>query len=287
MDTTLPEMLLALHWQDARLRIRSLPGALHATARVTHPDGQSYFLKYAAGADALPRLRSESEGLDLLESARALRLPGQRALLHLPAKGSGLLMAWIEASHPDRRAWVKLGRGLAALHRISRPVFGAWPDNVIGTLPQSNRDHPDWAAFYARERLWPRLEQGLAQGLLDPSDADALERLCHRLPEICPPEAPALLHGDLWAGNVLFDLEGEPILIDPAVSFGHREMDLAMSRLFGGFDPAFYAAYQEAWPTVADLERRLPVYQLYYLLVHVNLFGRSYVPAVREILRAW
>jgi len=173
----------------------------------------------------------------------------------------------------------------AALHRTGAPGFGLDHDNFIGRLPQSNRPAPDWGTFYRRERLEPQHRRARDAGVAPASLGRQLDRLYARLDALVgPPEPPARLHGDLWGGNLMGDDRGAPCLIDPAVYGGHREIDLAMMRLFGGFGPRVFAAYAESYPLAAGHEERIALYQLYPLLVHVNLFGGSYVGAVESAL---
>jgi fructosamine-3-kinase len=181
----------------------------------------------------------------------------------------------------------RLGEQLAALHQCTADTFGWEHDNFIGSLPQPNRSRPDWPSFYARERLWPQLRMARRAGLLtiaETPELPAIEAVCR---DLLPTARPALLHGDLWGGNYLIAHTGDPVLIDPATYYGHGEVDLAMSRLFGGFGPSFYAAYEAVRPTPAGGEDRNELYQLYYLLVHLNLFGSSYYSGVNRILRRW
>jgi hypothetical protein len=198
-----------------------------------------------------------------------------------------LLLEFIAPGYKNRLFWENFGRALANLHGNTSAQFGFSHDNFIGSLPQSNTRHASWETFYAEERLWPQMLLACEKGYFDKTGERQLDALCRKLASICPKESPALTHGDLWSGNFLCDGMGQPVLIDPAASFAHREMDLAMSRLFGGFDEAFYKAYEHAWPLEAGFEKRMEVYQLYYLLVHANLFGGEYVGQVGEILRKW
>ena len=200
-----------------------------------------------------------------------------------------LALEYIAPGPPSADVGALLGEGLAALH--SRPVadsFGWSRDNYIGTLPQANGLLADWADFWISRRLRPALDH--AERYLLGSDIDDLRRLFERTTPVLvagQDEGPALLHGDLWSGNVFSGTSGNPVLVDPALYWGHREVDLAMTELFGGFSADFYEAYGVAAPvTDGYSSRRRHVYQLYPLLIHVRLFGETYVSQFRSCLRA-
>jgi fructosamine-3-kinase len=180
-----------------------------------------------------------------------------------------------------------LGQGLAALHRFGAPTFGQGHDNFIGRLPQSNTPHDAWPAFYREERLLPQIRMASDRGLLGAGLVKRLDQLLARLEALVgPPEPPARLHGDLWGGNLHVDDRGAPCLIDPAAFAGHREIDLAMMQLFGGFSSRVFDAYEEAHPLADGASDRVPLYQLYFLLAHVNLFGGGYVASVERAVSA-
>ncbi|MEX1367077.1 MAG: fructosamine kinase family protein [Nannocystaceae bacterium] len=241
------------------------------------------FIKARRGADP-STFRVEAQGLRWLAEPAALRIPTVLAVSEDPP-----LLA-LELLQPGPRARdfdERLGRGLAELHRAGPPAFGLEHDNFIGRLPQDNTPTKTWPEFYWERRLLPQLRLAERAGLADASLRRDLERLSQRLPQRCgPAEPPARLHGDLWGGNLLVDERGAPVLIDPAVYGGHREIDLAMMQLFGGFSPAVFDAYHEAHPLAAGWRQRVPLYQLYPLLVHLNLFGRGYLGGVRRALAA-
>ncbi|TAK43120.1 MAG: ketosamine-3-kinase [Saprospiraceae bacterium] len=243
-----------------------------------------FFLKMNTGTAAGRMFATEAKGLQLLAKSGALRVP-EVIGLGQNAGHAFLLLEYLEPGYRPPGFWEEFGAALAALHRSSAPRFGLDQDNFIGSLPQSNARHDNWPSFFTSERLQPQVVLALHGQQLITADAQNFERLYKKLPEICPEEPPALIHGDLWSGNFMCDTHGNPVLFDPAVSYSHREMDLAMSRLFGGFDRQFYRSYEEAWPLAPGFGQRLPVYQLYYLLVHVNLFGGSYAGSVRSILQ--
>lgn len=259
---------------------RSLSGGdINEAYAVTLADGRPFFVKTNRRPPAGMFL-AEARGLAWLAEAGALRVPA------VAAAGEGFLA--LELLRPGPRAPSfdeDLGRGLAALHAAGAPGFGLDHDNFIGRLPQSNRSAPDWSTFYRRQRLEPQVQRASAAGLLPTSLLGRLDRLFDRLDQLVGPlEPPARLHGDLWGGNLMVDDRGAPCLIDPAVYGGHREMDLAMMQLFGGFRPRVFDAYAEASPLGDGHEERVALYQLYPLLVHVNLFGGSYVGAVEGAL---
>jgi fructosamine-3-kinase len=247
-------------------------------------DGRVVFAKTNRRA---PRglFAAEARGLRWLAEARALRVPEVLAVSADEDAEAFLVLERI-APAPRRPGFDEaLGRGLAALHRAGAPGFGLDHDNFIGPLPQGNAPAADWPTFYWARRLEPMLRRLVDEGGASPGLRAAFDRLATKLPALVgPPEPPARLHGDLWGGNHLVDETGAPCLVDPAVYGGHREVDLAMMRLFGGFSPRVFAAYEEAFPLAPGHEARTGLYQLYPLLVHANLFGGSYVASVEAAL---
>ena len=179
------------------------------------------------------------------------------------------------------------GRMLARLHQHRDAQFGWDTDNYIGSLVQYNDRMDHWPDFYREMRLEVQLKLALDSGRIDGDEnrvlSKAFDRICHLFPD----EAPAFLHGDLWSGNQIFDTQGDPVFIDPAVYYGHREIDLGMTRLFGGFPGEFYDSYNEVFPLESGWTERMGWAQLYPLLVHVNLFGRSYLGRVMEIVESF
>jgi fructosamine-3-kinase len=248
-------------------------------------DGRRVFAK--TQARALPAMFArEASGLGWLAQANALRVPQVLASSDDPGCAF-LALEWIEPGKPRADHAERLGRGLAALHRHGAPSFGLDHDNYLATLPQLNQPSPRWPEFYAERRLQPLLARAVDCGTASAGMQRGLERVIARIATLCgPDEPPARLHGDLWGGNALCDEHGAPVLIDPAVYGGHREIDLAMMRLFGGFPQRAFDAYHEASPLAPGHEERIPLYQLYPLLAHVNLFGASYAASLERALAA-
>lgn len=243
----------------------------------------SFFLKYNTGDYAPALFHSEVKGLELL-NAQGIRTP-QIYNPSIPSSvPSFLLMEYILPGEKTDKFWIHFGQSLAEMHRVCQAQFGLDHDNFIGRLPQSNKNQLSWNTFFQEERILPQLEMALQDGLLQEEDRKSFVSLFARLPEIFPMEPPSLTHGDLWSGNFLAATEGEVVLIDPAVCFAHREMDLAMTHLFGGFPTIFYHSYKAQYPLAPGFKNRMEIYQLYYLMVHVNLFGGGYVGQVRNIL---
>ena len=188
-----------------------------------------------------------------------------------------LALEWIEFGSASTRSEALLGEGLAAQHRVPAPRFGWHRDNTIGSTPQRNDPDHDWVRFYADHRLGYQLELAAGngyEGRLTERGALLRERTGVFFERYRP--VPSLLHGDLWGGNWAADEAGTPVVFDPAVYFGDREADLAMTRLFGGFGRAFYDAYESAWPLAAGATLRFDLYNLYHVLNHLNLFGGGY-----------
>lgn len=267
-------------------------GDINAAARATLRDGRDVLVKW--NARPLPRMfEVEARGLALLRQAGTLRLPE----VYAQAEASDvcpafIVMEWLGRGGREAGAAAALGEGLAALHRVTGPGYGLDHDNYIGANPQLNQPPAGpagtWVDFYRQRRLGYQMELAAQRGRLPRQRAERLEWLLARLDELLPADPPAsLLHGDLWGGNWLVAADGRPALIDPAVYYGHREAELAFTELFGGFPPAFYAAYNAAWPLEPGYDERRDIYNLYHLLNHLNLFGESYGGSVDRILRRY
>lgn len=255
-------------------------GCIHRALRIETSAGPR-FCKWNS-ASQTGNFAAEAHGLAELRAAAGLRLPQVEA--QIEAEGHAALVLELIDQAPQRADfWEVLGQNLAELHRHSAPAYGLARDNFIGSLPQQNAWEPDFYAFWAGQRLQPLLEQAGPQ--LEALDRSRAERLLNRLDRLIPTEAPALLHGDLWRGNLMADEQGGPCLIDPAVYYGHREAELAFTRLFGGFAPAFYACYHDAWPLADGWRERVDLFNLYPLLVHLVLFGTSYLRQVQAVLK--
>lgn len=254
---------------------------------MTLADGRELFVKHRAGGAAPGMYAAEAAGLAWLAEAGALRTPAVAAVGdERPPRF--LALELIPRGRPAPGHDEALGRGLAALHRAGAPAFGLAADNFIGPLPQPNAPAGDWPGFYGGRRLEPMARAAVEAGSLGGGFLAGLERLRARLPDLCgPAEPPARLHGDLWGGNAMTDADGRPVLIDPAAYGGHREVDLAMMRLFGGFGAGTFAAYAEAHPLAEGHEDRVELYQLYPVLVHVVLFGGGYARSAERILRRY
>ncbi len=227
---------------------------------------------------------AEAEGLEELRRAGAIRTP---AVLACGCAGneSYLALEWIEFDRGQRSTERTLGRQLAALHRHTSERFGWHRDNTIGATPQHNRLSENWIDFFREQRLLFQIELAATNGYIDELQAQGanLARNLDRLFDGHEP-VPSLLHGDLRGGNWA-SCGGEPVLFDPAVYYGDRESDIAMTQLFGGFGREFYSAYQETWPMEAGCEDRLKLYQLYHVLNHLNLFGRGYLSRSMQLIR--
>jgi fructosamine-3-kinase len=191
-----------------------------------------------------------------------------------------LILEFIPPSNPNNAFWEVFGQKLALMHKQTHSKFGLDFDNYIGSLYQDNTQNKNWTEFFIQNRLQAQLSIGNFSGTLL-SDFD---KLFQKLPNLFPNEKPALLHGDLWNGNFLAKNGDTPMLIDPAIYYGNREIDIAMSKLFGGFNSDFYFAYNESHPLENGWEERIQICNLYPLLVHVNLFGGAYINQVKNIL---
>jgi len=272
--------LLGVEWPG----VRRLSGGDVSQLYVLTTTDVIHVLKVQEGANAHELLTSEKEGLDFIKSTNTILTPEVR-MLDQHDDFSFLLLEYIDARRPESGDFILFGRQLAAYHNYSCDHFG-WPrDNFIGSLQQSNEKHDTWSEFYLHERIIPQLRMAADDGRLSPAEIPSAEKWEILLDHLLPDVSPSPLHGDLWSGNFLIRKDGSPVLIDPSIYKGHSEIDLAMSRLFGGFGPAFYESYRAVRkPDPGEVER-VEIYQLYYLLVHLNMFGNSYKQAVMRILK--
>ncbi len=243
-----------------------------------------FFIKVNSAIRFPGMFEAEAKGLKLLRSANELYVP--KVITTGEFGGQQFLVTeFVESDIKADSFWEDFGTSLARLHRYSGNSFGLDHDNYIGSLAQSNTKADTWPSFFINNRLNPQLKLARDRGLVGEKLIKHFEGLYLKLPEIFPQEPPALLHGDLWSGNYMVSAEGRACIIDPAVYFGHREMDIAMTRLFGGFGYELYDAYNEEYPMEQGWEARMDICNLYPLLVHVNLFGGSYLSQVESIIR--
>jgi fructosamine-3-kinase len=242
----------------------------------------SLFLKVNA-AERIDMFVAEAEGLRELERAAAIRVP---QVIDLGCAGGSAFLAleWLDFGRSSASAERRLARRLAAQHRVTSTSHGWVRDNVIGSTPQPNEPCDDWADFFRERRLEHQLE--LARRNAMPSETESLlTKLVAAVPALLAGHEPqpSLLHGDLWSGNRATLRDGVPVVFDPAVYFGDRETDVAMTRLFGGFGPAFYDAYMDEMPLPGGWERRTDLYNLYHVLNHFNLFGSAYLDSAHSM----
>ncbi len=258
---------------EIRVAERIGGGDIGDSFRVSLASGGVAFVKHYHDAPS-GLAACEARGLEWLAQAEAeIRIPRR-----LGYASDWLALEWIETRPPAPEFDCLLGEGLAGLHGAAPPRFGFGEANWIGTLPQTNDVRPSWADFYGANRIRPLQRRASDAGLLPGALSRRLDRLVEDLPQLVGADEPvARLHGDLWSGNVLVDERGLPCLIDPACYGGHREVDLAMMKLFGGFEDAVFEAYERASPLSPESGARVALYQIYPLLVHLCLFGGSYL----------
>jgi protein-ribulosamine 3-kinase len=243
-----------------------------------------YFIKTNTSSKAFEMFKAEDFGLNLIHDTKTIATPTVIDCGKYQ-KSSYLIMEFVESKSPSSLDFENLGSKLGELHLNSSNVFGLNQNNFIGSLPQSNKQNTSWVKFYTNERLLPQLQLAKQKGLLSNNECPSEKIISEKLENLFLDVKPSLLHGDLWSGNYMISKEGTPYLIDPAIYYGDYEVDLAMSKLFGGFGESFYRAHSKYFPVTQKTSSRIEIYQLYYLMVHLNLFGKSYYDSVKSILK--
>jgi len=264
--------------------VHSISGGSINRAYKISAGSNDFFLKINSSASPDFFIK-EAEGLKELRNAGTDLIVPEVIAVEEPSgdRPGFLLMQFISPSRSGNS--FAFGTELAKLHETKRKHFGFHSDNYIGSLPQKNSDRSDWLSFFSDCRIEPQLKMAIDSGKLQSGILSNWERLFSTLPDIIPTCSPSLLHGDLWGGNYLFDETGSGVLIDPAVYYGHPEMDLAFSKMFGGFSADFYRGYESVYSLEPGFEERIPIHNMYPLLVHVNLFGGHYTNQFTSYLK--
>lgn len=260
-------------------------GCIHIAQLVVLNDPREFFVK--SGTNVSRMYEQEASGLLAIDAANALRVPKVIGQVSVNGTDALVLEAIQEGSKP-KGFFEQFGKNLARLHRESTSRGFGWETaNWIGATPQANTWRDGWAEFFVSERIEPQLKLAKSKGLAQPPLISLWNKLVHRIPGLLAGsgEPPALLHGDLWNGNFMCDSSGEPVVFDPATYYGHREMEFAMTQLFGGFPQSFYEAYDREWPLLDGWQDRVELYKLYHLLNHLNLFGSGYYSGCLKIMQ--
>ena len=247
-------------------------------------NANKYFLKIN-NAERYPLMfEKEAKGLEALKKSFSL-IVAKVIRYGISGQYQYLLLEWLDKDPIQKNSMYNFGAALAQMHKTPQPLFGWQEDNFIGSLQQSNIQLEDWNSFYAQCRIIPMAQKLFADKVFDKKDLADTVSLCKNINNIFPKEPASLLHGDLWGGNYMITSGGKAAIFDPAVYYGHREMDIGMTRLFGGFDTSFYTGYNDVYPLEKEWEKRISLTQLYPLLVHAVLFGGHYIYSAKEIIR--
>jgi len=245
-----------------------------------------YFIKWTQG-DHQGLFEAEAKNLQMIHETGAIQVPQVLGVGQLEEK-EYLMMECIESADKHANYWHDFGERLAHLHKNTSSLgHGLDYTNFIGAATQENSWQKDGVAFFIENRLNKQVDRALYDRKITPEIADNFQRLYEKLPDLLPHESPALIHGDLWAGNAMVNEKGLVTLVDPCCYYGLREAELAFTTMFGGFDTKFYEAYNATFPIEKGFHERIPLYNLYPLMVHVNLFGEGYLPAVNKILATY
>ena len=258
-------------------------GSINETFRIQTNIGD-FFVKKNSSALYPLMFDNEALGINILGETDEILVP--EVITH--GKGTSdayLILNFIESGNMSNEFWEKFAKQIANLHRHTSNIFGLDHNNYIGSLNQSNNNDNNWIDFFREERLIFQIKMARDNGKIGNDIINMFDGFFLKLDEIFPVEPPALIHGDLWSGNYMVNKNGEPVIIDPAVYYGNREMDLGMTQLFGGFSAEFYKFYNDFFPLENGWKDRLDYCNLYPLMVHVNLFGGGYIQSVKSILK--
>ncbi len=261
-------------------------GSINHTYEVVAGDNNKFFCKINSHSKFPGLFESERLGLELLEAQNVIRVP-QVIASTIVGDTQVLVLEWIEQGMRTGGFWRLFGQQLAALHDMEENLFGLPADNYMGALVQHNQQQESWNKFFVSRRLEPQIKMAVDKGLLSKEEAREFEKIYGKMDELFPFSNPRLLHGDLWSGNFLCDAQSRPVLIDPAVYYGHPAIDLGMTTLFGGFEKEFYDSYHHIKPFPPNYGEQWSVCNLYPLLIHLNLFGESYKPAILRTIRRY
>lgn len=265
--------------------VSAVSGGSINNAYLLHTSTGKYFVKYNSASRHPGMFAKEAHALQLIRDTDTIPVPKVITYGEVGDQAY-ILLEYLEKAPRSAGFWNQFGADLAAMHRHTGESYGLDEDNYMGSLPQRNTPKNNWIDFFVENRLMPQVMLAQENGLLSAADVTNFESLYTKLPDLLPIEQPALIHGDLWSGNFLCGPDGKAYIFDPALYYGHREAELAMTTLFGGYDATFYDAYYEAWPLLPGWQDRLDIYNLYPLLIHLNLFGSGYLGAVRGILKS-
>jgi len=246
--------------------------------------GKSFFVKQNKIKDQEGMFLAEAKGLGLMKHSGA-KTP-EVIKVHTDREEQYLILSYHRHLAPTPKSWIEAGKMLAQMHSQHQDNFGLDHSNYMGSLVQENANSATFHDFFVNSRILPQLKIARDCGRLSNMHSRKFDQLCLHYESMIPKEKPSLVHGDLWSGNFHSSNDGI-LLIDPAVSFSHREVDLAMTQLFGSQDANFYEAYKESYPLESGLKERVPLFNMYPLLIHLNLFGNSYLIEIDAILRRY
>lgn len=276
---------LNINYSD--IQIKSVGGgSINVAYHIRLDSGKHFFLKLNSSGKYPALFEKEKNGLLILAEQEIFLVP-EIIVSKTIDDIQMLLLEWIDAGQTDRKFWQSFGEQLARLHHVTNEHFGFYEDNYMGALPQNNTNTKSWIDFFIHYRLHPQIKIAINKNLLRKNHVADFEMLEGKLGSIFNEEKPSLLHGDLWSGNYMCNDASQPVLIDPAVYFGHRSMDLAMTTLFGGFEKHFYDSYHYHFPFPPGYDAQWEVCNLYPLLIHLNLFGSGYLNQLENIFNKY